>query len=409
MALSDPSLLWLLGLLTVGLPVAAVLLWHRIPGPRAAVVSARLASVVACQLVAVLLVGAALNDYAYFFGSWGDLWASVTQTVENRYPVTPMTLTHRAAPSSTGGVTLIGSPRIRLRHVSAASWPKAGRLETVRIQGDVSQLRSRAYVYLPPQYFQAQYKHTTFPAVEVIGGYPSTDKMLVLRLGFQRDLAHAIVRHRAKPMILVIMRPSITFPRDTECTDVPGGPQVETFYAQDVPRAVGAAYRVSSADWGTMGVSTGGYCAAKLAMGYPVVFQAGVSLSGYYRALRDYTTGDLWGGSPQLRDLNDLEWRLAHQPAPPVSLLVTSSRDEGGTFGIRDTRRFLRLVRPPMHVDSIIAPTGGHTFSTWAPEGPQALRWLSEHLYSTATPSESPPGVSGPAVRADRQPSAPGR
>ena len=39
MALSDPSLVWLLALLTVGLPVVALVLWHRIPGPRPIVLS----------------------------------------------------------------------------------------------------------------------------------------------------------------------------------------------------------------------------------------------------------------------------------------------------------------------------------------------------------------------------------
>jgi enterochelin esterase-like enzyme len=248
--------------------------------------------------------------------------------------------------------------------------------------------------------------------VEVFSGYPSTDTMLVRRLAVQRKLATAIAHHRARPMILVLMRPTITLPRDTECTYVPGGPQVETFYAQDVPRAVEASYRVSATGWGAMGDSTGGYCATKITMGYPAIFRAGVSLSGYYQALQDYTTGDLWGGSQQLRDLNSPEWRLQHQPAPPVSLLVTSSKDEAGPYGIRDTLHFLRLVRPPMQVSSIIAPSGGHTFSTWAPEIPQALRWLSAQLYSAGpdpTSPQTPSGLTAPALRAGPQPSAPGR
>ena len=281
----------------------------------------------------------------------------------------------------------------------------------MHIQGDVSQLGTQAYVYLPPQYFQARYRNATFPAVEVFSGYPSTDTMLVQRLDLQRKLATAIAHHRARPMILVMMRPTITLPRDTECTDVPGGPQVETFYAQDVPRAISASYRVSQTGWGTMGDSTGGYCATKITMGYPVVFRAGVSMSGYYQALQDYTTGNLWGGSQQLRDLNSPEWRLRHQPAPPVSLLVTSSKDEAGPYGIRDTRRFLGLVRPPMQVSSIISPSGGHTFSTWSPQVPEALRWLSAHLYSAGPGGAAPPAppLTAPSVRAGPQPSAPGR
>ena len=47
-----------------------------------------------------------------------------------------------------------------------------------------------------------------------------------------------------QPMILVMMRPTVAPPRDTECVDVPGGPQTETFFAKDLPDAVSAHYRV---------------------------------------------------------------------------------------------------------------------------------------------------------------------
>jgi hypothetical protein len=104
-----------------------------------------------------------------------------------------------------------------------------------------------------------------------------------------------------------------------------------------------------------------------------------------------------------LRELNNPEWRLQHQPAPPIALLVSSSRDEAGPLGIRDTRRFLALVRPPMRVSTIIAPHGGHSFSTWAPELSGAIRWLSAQL----TPGQHH-GVrlSGPGAPTSRRLSA---
>jgi hypothetical protein len=91
-------------------------------------------------------------------------------------------------------------------------------------------------------------------------------------------------------------------------------------------------------------------------------FRAAVSLSGYYRARSDRTTGSLWDGSKPLRDLNDLEWRLAHQPVPPVSLLLTIGTEELGPYGIRDTERFLHLVHWPMTVETVFGAGGRHTF-----------------------------------------------
>ena len=128
----------------------------------------------------------------------------------------------------------------------------------MRIRGDISQLSNPAYAYLPPQYFQAHYRHAAFPGVEILSGYPSTDKMLVQRLAPQRTLRIELAHRRAKPMVLVMMRPTLTYPRDTECTDVPGGPQAETYYAQDVPRRSSATTVSRPPAGGSRGNALGG-------------------------------------------------------------------------------------------------------------------------------------------------------
>ena len=48
-------------------------------------------------------------------------------------------------------------------------------------------------------------------------------------------------------MVLVMLRPMVVPPRDTECMNVPGGPQTEEFFAQDLRSAVWAHYRVGAA------------------------------------------------------------------------------------------------------------------------------------------------------------------
>jgi hypothetical protein len=72
-ALLGWPLVILLAILAVALPVATVLLWARLPGPRAVRTATRLSLVGASQVAAVLLVAAVLNDYGYFYSSWSDL------------------------------------------------------------------------------------------------------------------------------------------------------------------------------------------------------------------------------------------------------------------------------------------------------------------------------------------------
>jgi enterochelin esterase-like enzyme len=132
--------------------------------------------------------------------------------------------------------------------------------------------------------------------------------------------------------------------------------------------------------WGAIGGSTGGYCAVKFAMLHPDVCAAAVSIQGYFYALRDATTGDLWGGSTVVRNLNDLEWRLRTMVPPPISLLLVSSFDQLGDDGYRDTQRFAALVRSPMTVRTVIYPHGGHNIATWRVGLPDELAWLIGRL-----------------------------
>jgi S-formylglutathione hydrolase FrmB len=216
--------------------------------------------------------------------------------------------------------------------------------------------------------------------VLTLTGYPGQAWSIVRRLALPSVAARLMASGQVRPTVFVMLTVSPLFPLDTECTDVPGGPQVESFLAQDVPRAMEQTFRVtaSPAGWGVLGYSTGGYCATKLAMMYPDRFSAAVSMAGYYQGIRGTYVPGLWGESIGYRDENSPDWRLRHLPAPPISELVTSSWV--GEQSLPGTLAFLREIHPPMRGYSLILPDGGHNFHTWGRELPPSLRWLSSHL-----------------------------
>ncbi|NUR87211.1 MAG: prolyl oligopeptidase family serine peptidase, partial [Nonomuraea sp.] len=296
-----------------------------------------------------------VNYYFGFYGSWDDLLGADTGTAE---------------------ITAAGAAA-GLRVLDSRAVP-GGRIEEVTVPGASTRLSEEAYVFLPSAYVKQPRRR--FPAILALTGYPGDPRNLMTRLDLPGRLAHAIALHQVGPAILVMMRPSVVLPRDTECVDVPHGPQALTYFATDVRQAVIAHYRVATGrdSWGVLGGSTGGYCALKIVMTRPDAFSAAVSLSGYYKTIVDGTTGDLFGGDRALADRNDLMWRLARLPPPPVDVLVTSSRK--GEAGYLPTERFLDAVRPPMRASSLILPSGGHNFSTWNRELPQALPWLVQQL-----------------------------
>lgn len=410
MSLLGTPLLIVLGCLAVALPIATMLLWSRVRGPALLRGGARLGLLLSGQLATVALVAALANNYGQFYTSWGDLFGASG-------PPPKVAVYGARAPSRTssqgskapgkppaGAAYPLGPVTGRLQQLggtewsSPSQWAILGKVIHVRITGNGSGLSNQAYVYLPPQYFTPGGAHRRFPAVEVLTGYPGSAQALWSRLDYPRFALNLVRAHRARPMIYVMLSSTVARPRDTECTNVPGGPQAETYLATELPSAINHGLRVQQGAWGVIGDSTGGYCAAKLVMHHPNLFAGAVSLSGYYYARSDLTTGDLWGGSTAIRHYNDLEWLLAHQPAPAASLFVTISRSETKVDGYRDTERFLHLVKPPMHVTAVIESFGGHNFGTWGRELPRALGWLSDRMASRSVTAR-PPAHKGARTR----------
>ncbi|MFI7309458.1 alpha/beta hydrolase [Streptomyces hygroscopicus] len=352
---------------------ATVWLWPRLAGRGVVPVLGRVGLLLGTQLTVFMAFGLFANQSFGFYGSWSDLFGTQDE---------PGVVVDHDTPGTRVRVT-------DTRHLAVAgsSSPEvAGRIEKVNIQGPVSGIASPAYVYLPPEYFQPEYARRTFPAALVLTGYPGTTEALINGLKYPQNAHKLVSSGKMQPMVLVMMRPTVASPRDTECVDVPRGPQTETFFTRDVPKAVSQHYRVGkqARNWGVIGNSTGGYCALKMAMRHPDAFSAAAGLSPSYEAPIDATTGDLFGGSERLKRENDLMWRLDHKPAPPVSLLVSSS--EHGEKNYKDTVRFVNKVKrlnrrgEPTRISSIILGTGGHNFNTWRREVPAALEWLGGRL-----------------------------
>lgn len=363
-----------LALVLVGVTVAALTLWDRVPGPAPSRVGQRLGMLVAVQVVATLLTAAAVNNYGYFYGSWSDLFGRSAHG-----PVTVRRVTAASGASDVTALRYAEDVRV-LGWSSPEEYASKGQLLSTTIAGPGTGLHDSAYVFLPPQYFQPAYRHTRFAAFEALTGYPGYVGGMLDRLDVPGTLDTAVAAHQAEPMVAVLMDPQVVPPRDTECTDIPGGPQVERYFGEDVPSVVSARFRVDPAHWGVMGYSTGGYCAAKLVLDHPDRFAAGVGLSGYYHAISDRTTGSLWGGSTVVQRLNSPEWVVRHEADPAVSFLATIGSLERGPEGIADTHDFVSGVRPPMSASVIVVRGGAHNYTDWGDIFPAAVRWMSARL-----------------------------
>ncbi|MFF2896709.1 alpha/beta hydrolase [Streptomyces sp. NPDC057966] len=350
---------------------ATIWLWPRLARRSVRAVLGRVGLLLVTQVTVFSSVGLLANNSFLFYGSWADLLGQKQDL--------GVVTDHAAGTLAAKNIVRVG---MQLPDVPGASRPaKSGRIDKVVISGRRSGIESSAYVYLPPEYFQPAFARRKFPAVVVLTGYPGIPENLLKGLEYPRTAHERVKAGRAQPMILVMLRPTLAPPRDTECVDIKGGPQTETFLAEDLPNVVSDGYRVGrlTHNWGIMGNSTGGYCALKIGLHHPDRFAASVGLSAYYKAAEDPTTGDLFQGDQQARNRADLMWTLDHLPKQPdSSFLVTTSRHGEGNY--RSTQQFISKVKSPAQVSSIVLDSGGHNFNTWRREIPSALDWMSSRL-----------------------------
>ena len=110
-------------------------------------------------------------------------------------------------------------------------------------------------VWLPQQYDELRNRLTKFPTVMVLPGQPSTPQATFNGFAFAAQATRAIDSGKVRPFIAVFPPLMIAPPRDTECTDVPGGPQAETWLSSSVRQQVVKRFRSdpSGAKWSSGG------------------------------------------------------------------------------------------------------------------------------------------------------------
>ncbi len=234
-------------------------------GLLAGVIRFRLLAVkIACGSLSIIvaMVGgiAAVNYYYGYYTTWGQLAADFN-----------------------GGTGDLGT--IPATTSSSTSGATSGSIGWVTLPGKLSGYSRRGLVYLPPQYGQARYARVRFPVVELFHGTPGTPLTweTVLRIGQVAN--QLIARHLIGPMVFVM--PSINGPghQYQDCVNGPGTSD-DTYLAKDVRTDLLAHYRVSqdAYEWGLAGYSSGGFCAADLALRHRTSFGAAAVINGYFRA-----------------------------------------------------------------------------------------------------------------------------
>lgn len=371
----------LLVALAVALVAAAV-----VAGRRHRLASA--AALVGALLLAGTATAAGVNRHFGYYRSWRDLVGVHSPDL--------VSLPARA-----------DAPAVR-REV-AALHPRAGRgvLTHVRIPGPASGLTREGFVYLPPQYFQRAWADVRFPVVEMLHGAPGIPADVVIGLHPAEHLDAMLAAGQVGPLVVVMPDASGGRLRSGECVDAVRGEKDDTYLTTDVPAWATQALRVAAPGrgWGVGGFSTGGFCAANLALRHPDVYSAAVVLDGYFTAIEDHYARGIYHGDRAARDANSPLWELAHRPRPAVAFDVVAGKADA--TAVRDSTAFAAALtahpdqRGP-DVTLTVDPAGQHVFPDWERESLPTWGWLWHHLAPAAGLPPAGTALTGEG-RADRR------
>jgi hypothetical protein len=133
--------------------------------------------------------------------------------------------------------------------------------------------------------------------------------------------------------------------------------------------------------WGIMGGSSGGFCAAKLALQRPDRFAAAVPIGGYF-----IPDSKLWGGKTPAWEANNPSL-LAQKPASDTKILMVVGGSEPEEQ--RVARNFLPLVKAPATIQQWDNPGAKHLTKDFKKAVPTALDFLTKNLTG---PTPAPAG-----------------
>ena len=232
MGLTSNKILGLAVLLAVLLFVGTIWLWPRLARRSWRAITGRVGLLIATQLAIFASVGLAANQAFGFYATWADLFGQETAPGRRRRPRSGQ---RRAVPSRCVDTQTVNVPGGG-RPVDRGPDPEGrGQRRTSR------RSPARRTSTCRPSTSSRSTRSGSSRRPSSLTGYPGTAEALIKGLHYPQTAHEQAGDGKMQPMILVMMRPTVAPPRDTECVDIPGGPQTETFFAKDLPRAVSDA------------------------------------------------------------------------------------------------------------------------------------------------------------------------
>jgi hypothetical protein len=297
-----------------------------------------------------------VNVYYGYYRSWHDVAVGVGGV---------------HAPSVTADLKALEAQQRLAPHMKTAgsvdlSVGRTGRIFSVELPGARSGINRRGYIYLPAVYDPKNPASAVLPVVELFHGSPGEPSDWIAGLHVQTVLNTLITNHEIQPMIVVLADTNGgRAHRPEECTNAIGGPQDDTYLADDVPGDVRSALHLTPTRWAAMGYSSGGYCAVNF-----------TPTDGGYAS-------SLFHGDVTAETANNPLSMVQTAPQIPDFVLAAGSGDHES---LGYTTRFASALGKRAHPVLLIQKRAGHNYPAWQAALPATFRAVSHDLPATIFP-----------------------
>lgn len=371
-SLSTEILFWAVTALAI---VLTVFFWHKLVSKKFRHIFARVSIIIFIQIFALASTGITINRNGQFYASWGDLFGSKNQLA--KIAVAPDLLAQISGKDIKQAKTTAGGSLI-FREV---------------IKGEQSKISDVVYVVLPPKIAAQMEANPASPSVgsdyqvvELFPGYPGVPQTWIGSMAGITTLENLENSGAAQNTIAIIPAINVSPGVDTECLNFVGGAQVETWLTHDMKVFATKFIGIDNRPWSSFGYSTGGWCAAEVAIRHPDLYNSAVSLAGYFKPL--FSAGINKREKNFLQGKYDLIATLKKVPTSVHLMIIASKKDK---FTNLAANNFMSAASGLIPIRYVPIPIGGHNTNVWKPFVSTAFEWINQQNPApTPAPSTTP-------------------
>ena len=356
LSLSTEVLFWVV---TVAILIFTVFIWHKFAHINWKTITARFSLIITIQCFALASMGITINRSGEFYGSWSDLFGAQGQY--QKIALSPAALS-----------------QISVKDLLSATKTKGGSLIFRKvIKGANSGISNVVFVVASPKLAAqlASPSHaigSTYQVVELFPGTPGVPQTWIGTLDGITSMENLEIAGRIPPTIAVIPAINVQPGQDTQCMNFVGGAQVETWVTSDMKTFLQTFLGVDNRLWSSFGYSTGGWCAAEVAVLHQDQYSQGVSLAGYFSPILSF--GLSRREKNYLSKQYDLINYLKNYKRNTKVMIITSVKDR---FAYGSAQQFMQKANSLIPIKYVPIPTGGHNIGVWKPFVATGFLWIS--------------------------------